>query len=169
MVDRNTLKEAFFRTQNAMQNRPSLAQGTYRTVVRPGPGMKVICQEGDWQATSDLADTLGGEGKEPTPGFFLRAALGTCIGSTLTVEAAALDLNLRDFTVEILADYDSRGEMGVDLDLAAYLNIRCHIAVDCDSDDDTLDSLVAGAMARSSIVVMLAKGTDLSWTVSRTS
>jgi uncharacterized OsmC-like protein len=167
MVDRNKLKQAFFRTRNAMQKKPSLAQGTYRTNVGPGRGMKIICRENDWQATSDLANTLGGEGNDPTPGFFLRAALGSCIGSTLTVEAAAMDLDLKDFTVEILADYDSRGEMGVDLDLAAYLNIRCHIVIDCDGDDDALDRLVEGTMARSSIVAMLAKGTDLSWTCQR--
>jgi len=167
MVDRNSLKQAFFRTRNALQKRPSLAQGTYRAKIGPGPGMKIVCQEGPWQATSDLADTLGGEGIDPTPGFFLRAALGTCIGSTLTVEAAALDLDLRDFTIDISADYDSRGEMGINLDLTAYLNIRCQIIVDCDGDDETLDRLVAGTMARSSIVVMLAKGTDLSWTYHR--
>ncbi len=167
MVDRLEIKALFQRGGDALRKRPSLGQGTYRTTFRSGPGMKIYSSEADWQAVVDLPPTIGGEDSAPTPGFYLRAAIGTCVGTTLKVEAAAMDIDLDDFSISIEADYDARGEMGIDNSLTAYLAIRCDIVVNCNADDEQLVKMLERAKLRSTVAVMLEKATDFSWSIKR--
>ncbi len=167
MADRRHYRDLLERVEAAVRKRPALGQTTYRTEIRRGEGVEVSAREGDWYVNTDMPPVIGGSGIAPTPGFLLRAAVGTCLGSSLLYEAARLDLDLRDFRIDVEADDDARGELAIDETYLCYGEIRCTIALDCDVDDAGLENLVQRALGHSPMVAMVKKGAPMTFQITR--
>ena len=61
-----------------------------------------------------MTEKDGGTNAGPNPGVLGRAALGSCLALGYGMWAARLDVPITALEVEIHADYDVRGELGVD-------------------------------------------------------
>ncbi len=161
MVDRKELKKIFERAVDAVRQRPAAGQETCVTKISALPGLAVEAREKNWRVVADMPKVLGGEGIEPTPGFFARAALGTCIGADMRYEAAIQDIDLRNFEIRIEADSDAGGELGLDPAHLGYSEVRCIVVVESDASDAEIEGLLAGIEARSTVTSLYVANTPV--------
>lgn len=62
---------------------------------------------------TDMPRAIGGGGAEPTPGWFLRAALANCDATVIAMRAAQLGITLTRLEVTVDCVADNRGILGV--------------------------------------------------------
>jgi uncharacterized OsmC-like protein len=126
-----TIRAAVERSAKAVALRPSIGQGTARTKVRLKPGLECEVTEGPWRLTVGMGEKSGGTNAGPNPGILGRGALGTCLAVGYATWAARLQVPLTSLEVEVQADYDSRGELGVSDDVSpGYSQIRYQVTVE---------------------------------------
>jgi uncharacterized OsmC-like protein len=131
MDDQDRLREILERNAKAVTLRPSLAQHTGRTVVRLRPGLECEVEDGAWRLTVGMGEKSGGNNAGPGPGTLGRGALGSCLAIGYGMWAARLGVPLHSLEVEVAADYDSRGELGVSDDVRpGYTQVRYTVTVD---------------------------------------
>lgn len=125
------VREALERSVKAVTLRPAVARGTGVTKVRLGPGLECEAVDGQWRLTVGMTETYGGSNAGPTPGVYGRTALGSCLAMGYAMWAARLGVPLDALEVEIHADYDARGELGVADDVRpGYSEIRYVVRVE---------------------------------------
>ena len=66
------------------------------------------------QITTDMPRGVGGMAEHPTPGWLFRAAIASCVASTVAMEAAREGVDLTDLDVEVDSVSDDRGILGMD-------------------------------------------------------
>lgn len=131
MDDQNRLREILERNASAVALQPVLARHTGRTTVRLRPGLECMVEDGAWQLTVGMGEASGGNNAGPSPGTLGRGALGSCLAIGYSMWAARLGVPLRSLEVEVAADYDSRGELGVSDDVfPGYDQVRYTVTVD---------------------------------------
>lgn len=80
-----------------------------------GEGLRVAVEgPGGVQLTTDMPAGVGGKGKEASPGWLFRAALASCVASTIGMEAAREGISLNSLAVEVDSESDDRGILGMD-------------------------------------------------------
>ena len=114
MTDVVKIKTALERNIKAVALRPSAGQGTAVTKVRVRDGLTCEIEDGRWKLTADEDKGWAGNGEGPDPGVFGRAALGSCLAIGYVMWAAKLGVPLSKIEVEVQADYDARGLLGID-------------------------------------------------------
>lgn len=128
------IKATLERAVKAMTLRDSVGKGTAVTSVRLDDGLICKVEEGDFRLTTDMSPKMGGTATAPNPGVFGRAALGTCFATSFAMWAARADLPFTAIDVIVEADYDARGELGVDATVPpGYLQIRLRVTVTSDA------------------------------------
>lgn len=130
------MNSAYRRMVNTVRRRPSKAIGTARTSVRVTNGMTCDVSDGEWDLTLDLPERWGGNGCGPNPGVYARAALGSCLAMAYRRWAAENDLPIASLAIEIEADYDAHGELGLSDVTPAYTEVRYIVAVESPAPDD---------------------------------
>jgi uncharacterized OsmC-like protein len=134
-VSRPPLNDADIRTvlerkANAVALRPAVGQRTARTKVRLQPGLQCEVAEGDWRLTVAMSAKSGGTDAGPNPGILGRGALGSCLALGYAMWAARLGVPLESLEVEVEADYDARGQLGVADEVPpGYLEVRYRVTV----------------------------------------
>jgi len=124
------IRTAFERNAKAVGLRPSIGQGTAVTRVRLRDGLTCDIRDGAWSLTADMSEKYGGNRAGPDPGVFGRAGLGSCLAAGYAMWAARRGVQIDELTVEIQADYDARGELGVDDTVRpAYSEVRIVVDV----------------------------------------
>ena len=108
------IKTALERNVKAVTLRPSVGQGTAVTRARLRDGLACDITEGPWTLTAGMTEKYGGTNAGPNPGVLGRAALGSCLAIGYGMWAARLGVPISSLEVEVQADYDVRGELGVD-------------------------------------------------------
>jgi uncharacterized OsmC-like protein len=74
---------------------------------------------------TDMPTGIGGREEEPSPGWLYRAAIASCVASTIGMEAAREGVALRSLEVEVDSESDDRGILGMDESVpAAQLSTR---------------------------------------------
>jgi len=129
MDSADSIRLACERTASALTARPGIGQKTFVTKVRVHDGLTCAIEEGPWHLTADLPRQLGGQAAGPTPGTFGRAALGSCLAMGYVLWAAKLGVPLADVAVEVHADADTRGLLGIDGVPAGYASVRYVVSV----------------------------------------
>jgi len=131
------IRAAHARSVEAVRLRPARAMGTAVARVAVTDGMTCEVVEGPYRLVVDMPERLGGNGRGPNPGVYGRASLGACLAMTYVRWAAENDLPIRRLEVEIEADYDARGELGVDDGVTpAYTQVRYTVAVETDAPEE---------------------------------
>ena len=126
----DVVREAFERKAKAVALRPAVGKKTARTTARLKPGLECRVEEGAWTLTAGMSENNGGNNAGPSPGFFGRGALGSCLAIGIGMWAARMGVRIDDLTINVEADYDSRGELGVSDDVPpGYTEVRCTISV----------------------------------------
>lgn len=130
MTSPDELREILERNIKAVTLRPSLGQGTAKTRVHLKPGLECEIEEGTWKFTAGMSEKSGGSNAGPNPGILGRAALGSCLAIGYAMWAARLGVPIESLDVEVQADYDSRGELGVADEIApGYSQVRYTVTV----------------------------------------
>jgi uncharacterized OsmC-like protein len=63
---------------------------------------------------TDMPAAVGGSGRHPSPGWFLRASVAACVASLATMRAAQLGIDGFRCEVEVDSESDDRGILGLD-------------------------------------------------------
>jgi uncharacterized OsmC-like protein len=125
------VREVLERSVKAVTLRPAVGRGTAVTKVRLGPGLACEVVDGPWRLTVGAPETYGGANDAPNPGVYGRTALGSCLAVGYGMWAARLRVPLDALEVEVQADYDARGELGVADDVRpGYTEVRYIVRVE---------------------------------------
>jgi uncharacterized OsmC-like protein len=139
VIGHEKIRATLERNIKAVSLRPSVGQGTARTHVRLKPGLECEIEEGAWKLTAGVGEESGGNNAGPNPGILGRGALGSCLAIGYAMWAARLGVPLDAVNVEVQADYDCRGELGVADDVApGYSQIRYIVTVESPAPEDVV-------------------------------
>ena len=126
----NQIRTVLERKAKAVKLRPAVGQNTARTKVTWKSGLECEVAEGPWSLTIARGEKSGGSGAGPNPGVLGRGALGSCLALGYAMWAYRLDVPLDAIEVEVEADYDARGELGVSDDVPpGYTQVRYIVTV----------------------------------------
>jgi uncharacterized OsmC-like protein len=116
-----------------------VGRGTLTTRARLRPGLECEIVDGAWSLKAGMSPASGGTNAGPTPGILGRGALGSCLAIGYAMWAARLGVDLDSLEVEVEADYDSRGELGVADDVPpGYLQVRYRVTVSSPAPEEDL-------------------------------
>jgi uncharacterized OsmC-like protein len=145
------VKNAFERNGRALELRPSVGQITATTKARIVEGVHCEVSEGRWTTTIDASEKSGGSGAGPDPGFVVRSALAACLAMGYVMWAAHLDVPIWNVEVDVHADFDVRGQHGVEGIPAGYTEIRYEVRLSSSAPEADVQR-VADAADRASMV-----------------
>jgi uncharacterized OsmC-like protein len=129
-MQEDNLREILERNAKAVSLRPALGRHTATTTVRLKPGLECEVVEGPWRLIVGVDEKSGGTNAGPSPGVLGRGALGSCLAVTYGMWAARLGVPIDSLEVQVEADYDSRGELGVSDDVPpGYTQVRYRVTV----------------------------------------
>lgn len=80
--------------------------GRSLSVTVTGPGGEMVA--------TDMPRGIGGLAEQPTPGWLYRAAIASCVATTIGMEAARKGVTLDALEVEVDSESDDRGILGID-------------------------------------------------------
>ena len=130
MDDQRVIREALERSAKAVALKPAIGQKTGRTKVRLRPGLQCDIEDGAFRLTAGAGPASGGSGEGPSPGALGRGALGSCLAIGYACWAARLDVPIDSVEVDVEADYDVRGELGVSDDVPpGYTDVRYTVTI----------------------------------------
>jgi uncharacterized OsmC-like protein len=134
------IRTAIERNVKAVTLRPGVGQGTAITRVHLRDGLACDIQEGPWTLTAGMTEKYGGTNAGPNPGTYGRAALGSCLAIGYAMWAARLGVPVESLDIEIHADYDVRGELGVSDEVRpGYRQIRYIVTVSSPASQEDID------------------------------
>jgi uncharacterized OsmC-like protein len=112
-----------------------------------------------YTADADHPSVLCGEDNAPTPVEYLLHALAACLTAGVANIASARGVALRSVDCSIEGDIDLQGILGLSDEVRnGFQSVRATFRVDGDAPKETLDKIVAQAIARSAVFDVLAHG-----------
>ena len=152
MRDRD-IKEALERNVKAVTLRASMGQGTAITRATLGDGLTAHVTEGPFAFRIGMTEKYGGDNADPNPGVYVRGALAGCLAIGAKMWAIRLAIPITALEVEVRADYDVRGELGVSPDVhAGYNAIRYTMRVTSPAADAKVREMLETVVRTSSLV-----------------
>jgi uncharacterized OsmC-like protein len=139
------IKTAWARNRRALELRPAVGQKTAITKVRVIDGVHCEAEEGRWKLVADASEKSGGTAAGPDPGFIVRSALGVCFAMGYVTWAAHLGVPITDVEVDIHADFDARGQHGVEGIPAGYSEIRYAVRIESTAPEADVQRVVDAA------------------------
>jgi uncharacterized OsmC-like protein len=137
------IREALERGSKAVSLRPAIGLKTGRTLVRLKPGLECEVTDGAWKLTVGMGPASGGTNAGPGPGTLGRGALGSCLALGYAMWAARLGVPLDGVEVEVQADYDTRGELGLSDDVPpGYTQVRYIVTVTSSAPEEEIHRVI---------------------------
>lgn len=162
-IDSERLRALQAPLKERYRERPEEAVITLRASGAIGEGVTCSVETGRALATAGLHPSTGGDGTALCSGDMLLEALVACAGVTLNAVATALEIELRDASVEAEGDLDVRGTLGVDREApVGFRAVRLRIAIDSHADDEQLATLVRLTERYCVVYQTIASGTPVS-------
>ena len=156
------IRTALERSVKAVTLRPSIGLHTGKTRVRLRPGLACDIEDGPWKLTVGMSEKSGGTNAGPGPGTFGRGALGSCLALGYAMWAARLGVPINALEVEIEADYDSRGELGISDEVPpGYTQVRYIITVTSHAPEDDVRRVIDTADKYSPYRDVFARANDV--------
>ena len=129
-MDSASIATVLDRNVRAVTLRPSVGQGTAVTTATLRDGLSCEIQEGSWRLAAGMTEKYGGTNAGPNPGVYGRAALASCLALGYAMWAARLGIHIDSLQIEVQADYDVRGELGVSDEVRpGYSHVRYIVTV----------------------------------------
>ncbi|PYL27538.1 MAG: peroxiredoxin [Verrucomicrobia bacterium] len=125
------------------RDEPKTASITLRAKGKIGEGVTCNVQTGKALVEAGLHPATGGTGLSACSGDMLLESLVACAGVTLRAVATALDIPLRDATVQAEGDLDFRGTLAVSKEVpVGFQQIRLRFDLDTDATEEQLATLL---------------------------
>ena len=139
----NEIRTVLERKAKAVELRPAVGQNTARTKVTWKNGLECELTEGPWSLTIAMGEKSGGSGAGPNPGVLGRGALGSCLALGYAMWAYRLEVPLDSLEVDVEADYDARGELGVADDVPpGYTQVRYIVTVASSAPEENVRRVI---------------------------
>lgn len=139
-MDQPQIATTIERNVKAVTIRPSVGQGTAVTRATLRDGLACDIQEGPWKLVAGMTEKYGGANDGPNPGVYGRAALASCLAIGYAMWAARLGVKVDSLEIEVQADYDVRGELGVSDEVRpGYTQIRYIVTVSSPASREEID------------------------------
>jgi uncharacterized OsmC-like protein len=121
--------------------------------------------KGAFTADADHPAVLCGDDEAPTPAEYLLHALAACLTAGIANIASARGVTLHAVETGIEGDIDLQGILGIsDTVRNGFQSIRAKVSVTGDAPAETLEKIVAQAVARSAVFDVLSNGVPVSVT-----
>jgi uncharacterized OsmC-like protein len=131
MKNSDRTKTAMERSIKAVTKRPAIGQLTEFMQIDVASNGCCSIRDGDATMTIDMSEEFGGGGTTNSAGFYARAALGACLAQGYYIWAAVLGVQIDHLSIDIHADSDSRGFLGIDKSVArSYSGLRYVVNID---------------------------------------
>jgi len=125
------------------RDEPKAASITLRAKGKIGEGVTCHVQTGKALVEAGLHPASGGNGLSACSGDMLLESLVACAGVTLRAVATALDIPLRDATVQAEGDLDFRGTLAVSKEVpVGFQQVRLHFDLNTDATEEQLATLL---------------------------
>jgi uncharacterized OsmC-like protein len=152
------IKESIERSVKAVSLRGSVGQGTATSKATLGEGLSAQVTDGSHTFTVGMTQKYGGTNADPNPGVLVRGALAGCLAIGVKMWALRLDVPLAAVEVDVQADYDVRGELGVAAEvLAGYSAMRYAIRVTSPAPEANVRALIDTVVRTSSVLDDLSR------------
>ena len=150
------------RNAKAVSLRPSVGQFTGHTHVKLNQGLACEITDGAWKLTVGVGEKSGGTNAGPSPGVLGRGALGSCLALGYAMWASRLGVVIDSIEVDVEADYDARGELGISDDIPpGYSEVRYTVAVSSPASEEDVRRVIDTADRYSPYRDVFARATDL--------
>ena len=118
------------------REQPDVAIITLKAQGKVGEGISCKVETGKAIVEAGLHKATGGTGMLACSGDLLLEALVACAGVTLTAVATAIEVNIKEGTVNAEGDLDFRGTLGVSKEApVGFKNIRLSFILDTDASE----------------------------------
>ena len=125
------------------RNEPDSAMITLRAEGKIGEGVTCNVQTAKALIEAGLHPASGGNGLSVCSGDMLLQALVGCAGVTLRAVATALEIPLRDASIQAEGDLDFRGTLAVSKETqVGFQSIRLQFQLDTDATDEQIVTLL---------------------------
>ena len=113
---------------------------------------------------ADMPGGVGGRGEHPSPGWLFRAAIASCVASTIGMEAAREGIQLSSLEVEVDSESDDRGILGMDESVpAGPLSTRIQVRAKADGvDEGRLGEILENGALRCPVCDATKRAVDVS-------
>ncbi|HSJ97184.1 MAG TPA: OsmC family protein [Myxococcota bacterium] len=142
-MDQLAIREIAARNMRLLAARPDRGHLSCATRARLVDGLRCEIEEGPWKFAADMPAKVGGDDSAPTPGVLGRGALAGCLTIGIAAWAARLGVPLDALEVEVQADFDARGELGMGDVPPGYQEVRYTVAIDSPAPRHEVERLLA--------------------------
>jgi uncharacterized OsmC-like protein len=158
MADPRTIREITERNVKLLTLKSDRGHLTGVTTARIESGLRCVIEDGPWKLAADMPVKAGGDETAPTPGTLGRGALASCIAMSIALWAARKEIPVDAVQVEVQADFDARGELGMDDRIrAGYKEVRYVISIESPASADVIADLLETAERYSPYVDVFAR------------
>jgi organic hydroperoxide reductase OsmC/OhrA len=108
------IKDALLRAREAFERRPSSAlheDSAATAVWQGGLGTTLVHASVNGLRTA-MPAVIGGSGDAPSPGWYFRAGIASCLATSIAMHAALRGIALAHLEVEAHSESDTRGVLG---------------------------------------------------------
>ena len=112
---------------------------------------------------TDMPKGIGGRGEEPSPGWFYRAALASCVATVIGMEAAREGIELTSLEVEVDSESDDHGILGMDESVpAGPLSVRIGVRAQAEGvESSRLQAILESGAARCPVCDATKRSVDV--------
>jgi uncharacterized OsmC-like protein len=142
-MDQVAIRQIAERNVRLLAARPDRGHLRCATRARLVDGLRCEIEEGPWRLSADMPAKVGGADSAPTPGVLGRGALAGCLTIGIAAWAARLGVPLDGVEVEVQADFDARGELGMGGVSPGYSEVRYVVSIESPASHDELERLIA--------------------------
>ena len=143
MADPGTIRQIADRNMQMLALKPGRGRLTGRTRARLVDGLRCEIEEGAWRIAADMPAKAGGDEPAPTPSVLGRGALASCLAIGVASWAARRGVQIDAVEVEVEADFDARGELGMNDGIpAGYSEVRYAISIDSPAPVEEICELI---------------------------
>lgn len=163
MANQASIREVVERNIELLALKPERGRLTRTTRARLLDGVRCEIEEGPWRLVADLPHKAGGDDTAPTPGMLGRGALASCLAIGIAIWAARLGVTIEALEVEVQADFDARGELGMGVGVdPGYTRVRYQVSIESNADRKTIDTVLGLAERHSPYLDVFGRAMDLS-------
>lgn len=167
-MSQQSVKQAILETAAAVEADASAGMVRYRASTQWIEDVRCTANVRDFETmTIDEPAAFGGGDSAMSPADVVLVAMGTCQEIMYAALASAMDIQLDECKVEVTADLDLKGLMGMDEDVPpGLLSMDYHVQLKSPASDEELKQLVDAVERQCPLLDTLTRAVEVNGKVS---